>query len=193
MSQRNQSKLKHWFGLVHSLVFLVLPFVPSGVKLEIDLVLRFSLVYYIQDIFWSLKYNEFLVVLHHLGLIALWSFVLDDTKMLYRAQIIERAMLWPELSAFLIHIKFLFPYHVTHVICLISYPITRCIVFPIYAGMYMYSIGQEVGWSSKYVWGMVAHILVVVFSSAILIEKMQLFYDAFRCKKLNGALKQKNM
>ena len=189
--QREQSKLKHGLGLAHSLIFLILPFIPADSAPAIDAVLRFSLVYYLQDFFWSLLYKEYLVALHHVGLAALWFFVLDDTEMLYRTEIIEQAMFWPELSACLIHVKFLFPSHLTHVTCLIVYPISRCIVFPLHSAAYMYKVGGEVGWDSRYVWGMVAHVLVVIFSTAIVLIKKQMFLAAFQCKKVASASKQK--
>ena len=92
-----QSKLKHTLGFIHSFAWVMFPFIIFSINGEtedlkeifigidysetnhltinlLDAYLIFSIVYYFQDCFWSIRLKEYDILIHHISVMLVFIY-----------------------------------------------------------------------------------------------------------------------
>jgi len=180
-------KLKHFFGLLHASVWLILPVLETDKEL-VDTALLYSLLYYLQDTVWSIGLGEYSMAAHHVVLCIFWLFLVW-TRLQFKEELLLSSMFFAEIGAFLIHLKYLFQdFSVLHNVCCITYVLTRLVALPLYVLPKVVAIAEKMSWSWPYFCGVVVVVATIAFSAWIIFSKKLLFLDAFRCRarKLNS-------
>jgi hypothetical protein len=174
-------KLKHFFGLLHASVWLILPFLETDEDL-VDTALLYSLFYYLQDTVWSIGLGQYSMAAHHIVLCTFWFFLVWK-RLKFKEELLLSCMFFAEIGAFLIHLKYLFQdYSVIHNACFITYVLTRLIAFPLYVLPKVIAVADKMSWSWPYVCGVAVVVATVAFSTWIIFSNKLLFLDAIRCR-----------
>ena len=174
-----ESKIKHAIGFIHSMLWVCACF-RKDEMLNTNILLRISIAYYIQDIIWSLHMKQYFIVLHHICVSIFWYFLIrDEPVSLYDETFLLYApMFLAEISAACIHLKHIIETPITHHICMISFVMTRLVLFPTLVLPYHYQIMMQdnVPTSSIFLLGgFVLNVFVVLLSVATIITKWNTF------------------
>ena len=183
-----QSKIKHFLGFVHSFSWLVFfPFiandgksVQNGMQL-IDKLLVFSISYFLQDCVWSIRLKEYAVLLHHVCTITLFVTLVGKSDIEVRSSLISISMLWSEIGALLIHVKYLFPKSVVaHHACFVVYFLTRILIYPktVLQKTYKACLNAKASQVKELYSGMTLAIFVYIFSLCVVITKFSSFRES---------------
>ena len=183
-----QSKTKHFLGFVHSLAWLVLfPFIANddesvekGIQL-IDKLLVFSISYFLQDCVWSIRLKEYAILLHHVCTITLFVTLVGKSDIEVRSSLISISMLWSEIGALLIHVKYLFPKSVVaHHACFVVYFLTRILIYPktVLQKTYKACLNAKASQVKELYSGMTLAIFVYIFSLCVVITKFSSFRES---------------
>ena len=183
-----QSKIKHFLGFVHSFSWLVFfPFiandgksVQNGMQL-IDKLLVFSISYFLQDCVWSIRLKEYAILLHHVCTITVFVGLIgkSDTKII--SSLVSISMLWSEIGALLIHIKYLVPKSaVAHHACFVVYFLTRILVYPtvVLQRVYKACLNAKAMQVKELYSGMALAVFVYIFSLCVVIAKFSSFRES---------------
>ena len=110
--------------------------------------------------------KQYFIILHHICVSTFWYFLIrDEPAYLYSSVgLLYDPMLLAEISAAWIHLKHLIETSVTHHICMITYVVTRIILFPTLILPYHYQrLMVDKGNNMFLVGGFVLNVFVVVF------------------------------
>ena len=73
----------------------------------IDKLLVFSISYFLQDCVWSIQLKEYAILLHHICTITVFVGLVGKSDIKIISSLVSVSMLWSEIGALLIHIKYL--------------------------------------------------------------------------------------
>ena len=90
-------KLKHFFGLLHASVWLILPFLETDEDL-VDTALLYSLFYYLQDTVWSIGLGQYSMAAHHIVLCTFWFFLVWK-RLKFKEELLLSCMFFAEIGS----------------------------------------------------------------------------------------------
>jgi len=201
-----QSKLKHTLGFIHSFAWVIFPFIIFSINGEtedlkeifigidysetnqltinlLDAYLIFSIVYYFQDCFWSIRLKEYDILIHHISVMLVFIYGYGKHKMPSRMTFFYMPMFWSEVGAVFIHIKFLKPHSaIAHHMCFVIYFLSRIIMYPLYVfpDFYSATLNDNGIFVNEIYIGVGLSVLVQIFSIFIFITRFNLFIESFK-------------